>query len=208
MGTHTQFKVSIMYLAVFILAATAGSLEATSSKCCFYPKFSTRMLVTAATKTGNMDANIDSQTILYDYDFNKGKTRAMVTGSSLTNPGAMYMVTEFNDFHNKMRYSVTNGTCTPSPLTESQNSPCVPDGFTSDLDVSVGVASQMHLNFWSGMLNGAMVTYSVTDDCTPVTMQVNGQDNATSFLSNYLFTDVKADMLSSDDALDMPMECS
>ncbi|XP_052794635.1 uncharacterized protein LOC128227810 [Mya arenaria] len=191
-----------------LVVVVGGCLAA--DRCCFYSKFSGKLLMKSAIQVNGSDPNVFQQTVDIDYDYNRGLIKTVSRGHSLTMENVSFVSTDYSDYHHHRAYTIReDGVCESEPLMETQNTPCIPDGFTSTLSAVIGTPpNSMKLTYWAGTLNGAHVTYSVTDDCTPVTMEVVGGNADTRYLNTYIFADIKPDMLSSDNALDLPTACT
>ncbi|KAH3881692.1 uncharacterized protein LOC127881284 [Dreissena polymorpha] len=194
---------TLVVLSVLVVIAAA----APGDRCCLNTTFSFVLRGTPIAGMNTSTPTIQSQTQLFDYDYDRMIQRVVVNGSSIFPPSSFgYSVVIYNDFKHSKAYNVQNGACTEEPLTASQSPHCIPDSFTKIDSYTIGQNGGLkRLSTWSGAVGGDQMIFDVDENCTPITMTTIGSGG--SFVSSFLITDVKNGLLSSSDALEIPQAC-
>ncbi|XP_059152023.1 uncharacterized protein LOC131938105 [Physella acuta] len=112
---------------VVCLLVVCGLVEA-QTPCCWFNKWEGQISQKLGVydRIGNYASVADIQSVLHvDYDLKK-----VVNEMVLTNASVVYTMTIYEDFNQKMTYTVIDGQCFKSNLTAALDNSCVPAGAT------------------------------------------------------------------------------
>ncbi|XP_052782258.1 uncharacterized protein LOC128218592 [Mya arenaria] len=196
-----------MLFVFFTVLLYVGASSA--ARCCLNNTYSATMIMNVARQPpGAVEPYITDQTLDLDFDYDRKIQKMVISGYNLLHPEYTFQTTIYNDYKHSKVYTLFNGTCTMADLAEAQIAPCIPDDFTTNgMPVTIGTGSNTKmLTFYSGVQNGASMTFSFDEHCTPITFSSMGDlPDGTKFLYQATFANIGP--LRSADAFDLPDAC-